>query len=213
MPGSSWPISKRDLAPYYRRASQLEKTDDLLQASADILREADILEPELGRDLCLSFSRYCPEKKFARLFLPLINSSTIPIVLHANVCTVRFSQDSTNVELVEFRTLAGRVGTCRARTFVFCLGGIESARFILNQRHAPWDPSRLAGRFFADHIQCFAAEIRKADLSAPGWCFGPRRVSKQYLPKLKLTPEAQRKHEVLNVAGLIEILGWQLVDA
>ena len=29
-------------------------------------------------------------------------------------------------------------------------------------------------------------------------------MSKQYLPKLKLTPEAQRKHEVLNVAGLIE---------
>ena len=109
MPGSSWPISKRDLAPYYRRASQLEKTDDLLQASADILREADILEPELGRESYACHFGYCPEKKFARLFLPLINSSTIPIVLHANVCTVRFSQDSTNVE---FSRISYASGTC-----------------------------------------------------------------------------------------------------
>ena len=204
VPGSSWPLEKRDLAPYYKRASQLENTDVFLQEDADILDEAGIQESGLGRDLCLSFSRYCPERKFARLFSPLINGDTLPVVLHANVCGGGLAEDRKSVQSVEFRTMEGRLGTCRARNFVFCLGGIESARFILNQKHTPWDPSGLAGRFFTDHIQCFAAEVRNADLSSPDWYLGPQRVSQQYLPKLKLTPEAQREHEVLNVSGLIE---------
>lgn len=202
--GAAWPISKSALASYYRRASSLERTDDLVQDDDAVWSAVGVPRPQIGLDLQIAFSRYCPEKKFVRLFSRTISDPRLAIVCHANAVELDFDESRRRIVSVKVKALSGREARCRAKAFALCLGGIESSRFLLNQNYAPWNKSKLVGRHFQDHIQCFAAKIEDGDLRARHWPFGPWRLGGVYLPKIKLTHAAQRAHGTLNVGGLIE---------
>ncbi|HEY3695291.1 GMC family oxidoreductase [Phenylobacterium sp.] len=202
--GSGWPIRKSDLQPYYRRAMEIEGVAGQLQEDEAVWASVGLEPPPLGEDLHMSFSRYTPEKKFARLFSEMIRGPRLTVVLHANLVTMLPSEDERSIAELRFRSLKGKEASLNAKYVILCLGGIETSRLLLNQAFCPWNASGFVGRHFQDHIQCFAGDLKGADLSQPNWPFGPYRLAEKYLPKVKLTAEAQRKYEVLNVNGMIE---------
>jgi choline dehydrogenase-like flavoprotein len=208
VPGSGWPIAKSDLKTAYLRAIELEGLAGSLPDDEAIWNERSSDPPDIGDDFTFSFSRFCPEHDFARLFKEEISSRPeMFILLHATVCELILAEDGETVTSVRCRTLSG-VETCLAADrFVLCLGGIESSRFLLQPyRSAAWNRNGLVGRFFQDHIHCFAADIFDAKLDE-NWHYGPDRWSfhgYEYSPKIKLSPEAQRRYQVLNAAGLVE---------
>jgi choline dehydrogenase-like flavoprotein len=206
VPGSSWPINKHELAPFYQRAAELEGIGGLQLDDKAIWPEIGAEEPDLGEDFELGFSRFCPEPKFARMFSPTINHPGWVLVTHANAFRLNFSPTSPEVvESVSFRSLGGKEGSVRARAFTLCLGGIESSRFLLNQTNTPWDKSGLVGKHFQDHVRCHAAEVRPRMADPDKWFLGPLPVARIYAPKIKLTAAAQKRYELLNVSGMIEI--------
>jgi len=206
VPGSSWPISKSDLIPFYRRATQLEGVSNLAQDDDTVWSEVGLQRPDLGEELEIGFSRFCPEPKFSRVFASTINHSKIVLITHANAYKMNFSDENKDlVQSISFRSLNGREGTCIAKSFVLCLGGIESSRFLLNQTYSPWNAGGLVGKSFQDHIRCHAAEVIPKVTKPDNWFFGPLPIAHKYTPKIKLSATAQRKHRLLNSCGMIEM--------
>jgi choline dehydrogenase-like flavoprotein len=208
VPGSGWPIKKSDLAAGYARAIELEGLAGSLHEDDAIWKERGCQYPDLGEELTLAFSRYCPERKFARLFEETINTHPdLIIFLHANACELVIAEDSETVTSVRCRTLTGKEAYFSADRFVLCLGGIETSRFLLQPyAAAPWKRSGLVGRHFQDHLHCFGADLLDAKLDKD-WHYGPHRVdlhSYLYLPKINLSPVAQERYSVLNASGMAE---------
>src|SRR6516164_6311010 len=109
VPGSGWPIKKSDLAAGYARALELEGLAGSIQEDRVIWSERGRPPPDLGDELTLSFSRYCPERKFARLFEKTINSHPdLIIYLHTNACELTIAEDGETVTSVRCRTLTGK---------------------------------------------------------------------------------------------------------
>ena len=202
--GSAWPIPKSELHRFYAQARELEGTGALLHDDQEIWDRVGTQEPPLGDELRISFSRYCPDKKFVRVFASMLGDERLTVMLHANVVEMIPAADKRQIASLRLRTVEGKEGVCTARQIVLCLGGIEGSRFLLNQSFAPWNQSGLVGRHFQDHIHCYAADVHGADLQAPNWPYGPWGLDGKYLPKIKLTPAAQEKYGVLNVHGAIE---------
>src|SRR6266436_1338444 len=188
VPGSGWPISKSDLTAGYARAIEVEGLAGSLHDDRAIWRERGCQSPDLGDELDFAFSRYCPERKFARLFEKTINTHPdLIIFLHANACELIIAEDGETVTSVRCRTLTGKEAYFSADRFVLCLGGIETSRFLLQPyAAAPWKRSGFVGRHFQDHIHCFGADLVDANLDQD-WHYGPHRVDLHnylYLPKL-----------------------------
>jgi hypothetical protein len=206
VPGSSWPISKGDLARFYRRAAELEGLSYLAPSDDAVWSEVGIREPNLGDDLELGFSRYCPEPKFSRVFSDTIHSSKIVLLTHANACRLNFSgENSEEINSLSFRSLNGRESLVFAKKFVLCMGGIESSRFLLNQTCSPWNVSGLVGKHFQDHVRCPAAEIFPRDAGPDKWLVSQLPLADRYTPKIKLTKSAQQRFELLNASGMVEV--------
>ncbi len=217
VPGSGWPISKPELAPFYARALQLEGVagsilDDravwqaLGEAMPSFAAPAKSPDPSAGQ-LLSYLSRWCPEPNFARLHRrALETSASIDLWLHSNAVELRMADGQ--VTGVRCRTLTGVEGVFEAGEYIFCLGAIESSRFFLQPRAGggplPWNDSGLLGCHFQDHIDSNAATLRPISAGALH-----RQVDTiflrgyKYNPKLKLTPKAQREAEVLNAGGTI----------
>jgi hypothetical protein len=202
--GSSWPIQKSELERFYLQARELEGTDTLLHDDDQVWQCANTEPSPLGEELHISFSRYCPEKKFSRRFADTIDNQRLIVMLHANVVELIPSHDKRRIQSLRFRTLAGKEACCSAQQIVLCLGGIESSRFLLNQSFAPWNENGLVGCYFQDHIACFTADVYDANVNSPKWPYGPFKLEGEYTPKIKLTPGAQKKYGVLNAYAIID---------
>ena len=202
IPHSGWPFPKTELTPFYER-------DLHLQGLARVQRS----DEAVWRDLGLPFtqfdgleaylSRWCPEPNFARLHnQPLRTHPNIHLWLHASA--VELMTEGKAAIGLRCRTLTGIETTFRARSYIFCLGGIESSRFFLQPRPGglPWNRSGLLGRHFQDHIDCNAAVIEPLDLASFHDTFDPIIAHGfKYLPKLRLRPHLQAELGTLNIGS------------
>ena len=197
--GSSWPITKSELRKHYIRVREIHKTDNLVHDDDGLVwKNAEVSPPPLGSELQIVLAHQIPERKFARRFADTIADERLTVLLHANAVEMIPSEDKTSISSLRFRSLTGKEGICSAKRFVLCLGGIESSRFLLNQRFAPWNESDMVGRYFQDHAFCFAADVADSVVSAHAWPFNPT-----YIAKFRMTADAQKKYRVLNATAMI----------
>ena len=107
------------------------------------------------------------------------------------------------------RSLTGKSLRIRATHFVFCVGGIETARLLLqpleNQTAPPWTRcSDILGRYFQDHPTCECADVTFRD---------PNSVHQlmdliyhrglRYQPRLYLSAAQAKELRSLNAGGLL----------
>jgi choline dehydrogenase-like flavoprotein len=207
VPYSGWPISREELEPFYARA------DRVLQ-----------LGPRISyRDLCTSFGLQAPEFDPARLYMEcsqwspkpnfgmtyrqeLKNASNISVLLHANVTSVVSNATAVTVEKIEFRTLSGKHGTAKARAYVICCGGIETARLLLaSDRVEPQglgNKHDLVGRFFQEHIHIrFGDLLTNKRKCLQNYFESFYRNGLKYFPLIALSPRVQAEKHLLSVQG------------
>src|SRR5689334_3429597 len=96
--GSSWPIQKSELERFYLQARELEGTDTLLHDDDQVWKCANTEPPPLGEELHISFSRYCPGKRFSRRFADTIDDPRLIVMLHANVVELIPSHDKRRIQ-------------------------------------------------------------------------------------------------------------------
>src|SRR5262249_46215100 len=146
-----------ELEPYYDRA------DRVLQLGAripynDLCASCGIEPPAFdSTKLYMECSQWSPRPNFGTTYRgELKRARNISLLLHANVTEIITNQRATAVDQVEFRTLAGKKGTAKARFYVICCGGIETARLLLAsdriEQHGVGNKHGLVGCYFQDHI-------------------------------------------------------------
>lgn len=202
--GSGWPIRKRDLAPYYARAIELEGLSNSTLDDNAVWGEVGLQTPQF-QGVDAFFSRWCPETNFARLHhATLADHPLITVWLHANAIAPVW--EGSRIRGIRARTLTGIEGLLYADTFIWTMGGIESSRFFLQPELArlPWNRSGLLGRHFQDHVGCSAARLELID---------PQRFHRvfdniftrgyKYQPKFRLQRNLQEENETLNVGAMI----------
>jgi choline dehydrogenase-like flavoprotein len=209
VPGSGWPFSKSELAPYYKRAAEIEGLADAPKGADEIWRQLGMTPPGFGPDLVSAFSDFCLKTNFADVFRQSIETDpNLTVCLHANACEFVLAEDGTTVSGVLCKTLDGFERTFSARTFVLCVGGIEASRFLLQPRRdgavAPWNRHNMVGRHFQDHLLCHVADIVEPNTKLPDVYLDFAAVGGyRFQHKIKLPVETQQRLGTLDIGGFI----------
>jgi choline dehydrogenase-like flavoprotein len=209
VPYSGWPISREALDPYYARAERV------LQIGAHIpYRELcatfGIEPPAFNADqLYMECSRWSPKPNFGKTYRDeLKNAHNISVLLHANATAIVTNQSAQTVENVEFKTLAGKKGTAKARHYVICCGGIETARLLLaSNRVEPngvGNQNDLVGRYFLEHIHMNYGRVltkKRAHLQNLFESFFVKGL--KHAPLVTLTQRMQVEKKLLSIHGMV----------
>ena len=211
IPLSGWPIGRDILEPYYERAARV------LQIAA----------PIPYRDLCVSFgirapdfdsgklsmecSQWSPRPNFGQEYREEIRrAGNISAILHANVTGIITNSSAAVVERIEFQTLAGKKGIAKARFFIICCGGIETARLLLVSDRVEsggvGNRNDLVGRYYQEHPMFWYGRwqtknrTRLQDLFESFYEKGLK-----YFPIIKLSEKFQAEKQLLNIQGSITL--------
>jgi choline dehydrogenase-like flavoprotein len=201
---TGWPIRKADLGPYYDRARGFfgiagATCDD------DVWRSFGMEAPRLRTGSV--DSQYFIQPSVTHVgdlhresFMAAENILTL---LHATVTSLHPHADGSRISHARIATLEGKTGTVRARVFVICCGGIDSARLLLlsRERHPEGigNAHGNVGRYFQDHAEAVTAEILPSDLGLFRRTFNRVfRSDATYGVRLSLARDAQRRAEVVN---------------
>ena len=210
VPGSGWPFGKSVLGPYYNRVIDFLGLGKAIPADCAVWRALDKAEPQFGEDFASVFSRWCPERDFARLQAQALKTDpNLTVVLHATACELLLGERPDRIRGIRCRSLNGHEAVVEADRFVLCLGGVETSRFLLQavqDRPAPWNRHGLVGRHFTDHIACTGGTLTQCVLQPPPDYFGYLVTDGfTYHPKIKLAPQAQARLKSLNVAATMVV--------
>lgn len=208
VPLSGWPFGKQELAPYYLRAEQVMQ---LPHASYDLNswprpEPPGQYDPELLR---LLYSQFAAQPDFAVKYRAAIaGAPNVTLVTHANVTCLEANSEASGIRHVVCRSFRGKTLIARASYYIVCCGGIDSARLLLASRtvepQGVGNRCDVVGRYFQDHPGVNVGSVLLRDR---------RRFRRQleafrkgginHAIKVAATPEFQRRHRILNVAGEI----------
>lgn len=204
---SGWPIDPKSLDPYYDRA---EAFFDISGQSyhASIYDRFGLPRPEFDETQCkMHFTIYSTHIDLGAIHQKkLEESSTVTVLLHANVTEVLTDPTGAQATGVRIRSLGGDEGIVNAKATILCAGGIENARLLLlsNQvRHAGLGNDRdLVGRFLQDHPNGQTATLKTSKAALIGELFSLLYENPlRFFPKMELSPALQTSEKVLNCNG------------
>ena len=205
---SGWPITFDDLDPYYRRALKYEGLGGAISNDMQVWSVIGANGPNYEDGLHFQFSRWCPQPDFAKIYVKEISDSTsLRCILYATVTALSCANEQ--IVMAHARTLNGKAIEIKARRFIFCVGGIESARLLLqplaDQTLPPWLAcSNVLGRYFQDHPTFECADIRPRNEAALHQLMDMVYFRGfKYQPRIYLSEERQRKTRSLNAGGLV----------
>jgi choline dehydrogenase-like flavoprotein len=164
VPYSGWPISREELEPFYDRADRVLQLGPRI-SYGDLCAAFGLQAPGFDpASLYIECSQWSPKPNFGTTYRQKLKRAfNISVLLHANVTSIVTNDSAAVVEKIEFRTLTGKQGRAKARVYVICCGGIETARLLLASDHVEphglGNKHDLVGRFFQEHIH-----IRFGDL-------------------------------------------------
>jgi choline dehydrogenase-like flavoprotein len=210
---SGWPISFDDLRSYYERACRFLAVDEM-NFDTDLFAALRVRPPAFNpRRVWYHFSKWSPEPRVRERYLPgIAGSDRCTLLLHANLSNIVLGDGLNRTEAIELRSLAGRQATVRARTFVLCVGGIETARVLLannrQQTKGIGNQHDLVGRYFQDHIYAefgWLKPVKPARTLRTLNVFHRRGLT--YRVRCTAAPQWQRENRTLNASMGIVFFG------
>ncbi|MDQ2798711.1 MAG: GMC family oxidoreductase [Armatimonadota bacterium] len=206
---SGWPFARTEIDPYYGRAQAVMHLPPS-EFDRDVWRLFGITPPAYNPD-CLSatFSQWSPKPNFATAYWEaLAASKSVTVYLNAHAATIQANPAASSVSHVEVRALSGKTARLRARGYILCGGGIETARLLLASNSV--EPQGLGnrhdvvGRYFQDHPAVKFAEVHPSRRGRFQELYDHFYVDGlKQLPKIALAETAQRQNEVLNAVAII----------
>lgn len=209
VPFSGWPLSRQDLDPYYERADRVLQLGRRM--SYNDLCASFAIEPAAfdSNRLYVQCSQWSPQPNFGTAYRhELKQARNISVLLHANVTGIITNQNASAVESLEFRTLTGKKGIAKARFYIICCGGIETARLLLAsdriERRGVGNRRDLVGRYFQEHIHIRCGDLlatNRERLQNTFESFFRRRL--KYAPLITLSERVQTEKHLLSILGTV----------
>jgi choline dehydrogenase-like flavoprotein len=208
VPWSGWDLTKEYLESYYQRGAKFLFTDTL-NFDSDLLMIFNRKPIEFQSQLLhYHFSKWSPYPNLREKYLPLIRrSENVTLLFHANVIHFDLNESLERVSSITVKTIAQKTAYIRAKYFIICCGGIETARLLLagNLSQCPQgigNQNDLVGRYFQDHPAISAGTVVPHNdrwfQSLFNTCFWKGR---KYSVRFSASERLQEKHQILNVSG------------
>ncbi|MEM8766688.1 MAG: GMC family oxidoreductase [Pseudomonadota bacterium] len=224
VPYSGWPINRRDLDPYYRRAHEQFELGEF-NYERDIWAQLGVDEQPFNPErIAASLWRFDEVKE---RYGPLgskdvIDSERIHVLLHANVVRLQATINGREIEHLVVRSLAGEAREIRARHYVLAAGAIENARLLLAsndvEKAGVGNGRDQVGRYFMEHPVGRLAHVA-VEKPFELWAAMQKRFMRSgppLAPVLRLAEATQRREAALNSAVTFKLqrdpaLGMSLV--
>jgi len=207
IPHSGWPLQYSELSAFYRRANALCEAGQF----AYHVGEAFPTEP---RPMIAGFSsdhfttdtleRFsCPTDFGRRYAHKLQASSSVRVVLHANVTHIQLDDAGRRVTGLRIRNQQGKHFAVKASRFVLATGGLEVPRLLLASRDIQQsgigNTHDLVGRYYMCHLAGTIGQIKIDGTTANVWHgydISPEGIYCRR--RLALRPEVQREQGLAN---------------
>lgn len=207
---SGWPVSFDELRSYYERACRFLLIDEM-NFDTDLFTALRIRPPAFDpQRVWYHFSKWSPQPRVRERYLRSIGrSDRCTLLLHANLSNVVLGNGLHRTEAIELRSLTGQRTTARARVFVLCVGGIETARVLLSnnrqQANGIGNQHDLVGRYFQDHVYAEFGWLKTANPAHALRVFNVfHKRGLKYRVRCTATAQWQRENRTLNASmGLV----------
>ena len=204
---SGWPLSYREIEPFYQRAEPLlgvpshGRFSPVTEIQGIEDRERALFDPgDLEPTVALWGTKPMRFAKVNRAALK--KSRNISVYLKANVTEVVPSENGATIESLVVRTLDGRTMSARAPVFVLAAGGLENARLLLASRRRQamgvGNERDVVGRYFLEHPRALHGRIRVNEGVRLPYLTGIPLSDGKVQLGVALSERAQRRARVLN---------------
>ncbi len=204
VPHSGWPVTRKDLDPYYQRAHPIVELGPY-QYDADYWEGQD---PEVIRlpyddgKVWTKMWQFSPPTRFGSRYRDgIVNAHNVHLYTYANVCDLEANEAVTEITGVQIRTPTGKQHRVQARYYILACGSIQNARLLLasNRQTATGlgNDHDQVGRYFMEHVEMPVAELvleRPRPLKMYLLDYGQTRSRGE----LALTRATQRQRRLLN---------------
>ena len=204
VPGSGWPISRKELDPFYERA---HKNLDLgpYNYSVDYWQKKDPLLKSLLADDQIVWNKiwqFSPPTRFGKKYKhSIVQSKNIHLYTYANVTEITAIENTSQIKEVIVKNYAGKQHTVRAKIFVLACCAIQNARLLLaSDKQASkglGNDNDLVGRNFMEHLEINSGELwleKPNALKLYGFDFGVTKARAE----LAITEKSQTENKILN---------------
>lgn len=152
VPYSGWPISRKDLDPYYVKAHEVCELGPFNYDTEYWSEESDrpVLPLEDGKVVTRVYQNSPPTRFGIKYRDEIEKAQSISTLLYANVTGIALDALNQTVNKAAVKTLSGKSFDVSADAFVIAAGGLENARLLLLNDIG--NQNDLVGRFFMEHI-------------------------------------------------------------
>jgi choline dehydrogenase-like flavoprotein len=166
VPYSGWPITKKDLDPYYTKAQHLCEIDDKPFDALDWFRSMPDLyrEPYVNDSIQATVWVGSPPTKFGKRYRKALeDASNVRVYLNSNVTELVTDDQGGEITYTRVATLNRNRYEVQAKVFVLLPGAIEAARILLASkqggRQGLGNEHDVVGRYFMEHPHVVTAKV------------------------------------------------------
>jgi choline dehydrogenase-like flavoprotein len=207
VPESGWPISYDEIVNYYPRAMEYCDAGAFDFNVANSLKDRALATiPGLDDDSEVRadrIERYSLPTDFGKRYRARIaQSQNVTALLNARCISLHRRVGEGLIESISIADRAGNRRTVRSQLFVLAVGGIEAVRLLmLSDPEGPGlgNHSDRLGRFYGCHFENTLGRLVVERGQVP-FDFERTRDGVYCRRKLQFSPEAQRRHRLLNSA-------------
>ena len=203
LPGSKWPVSYEEIAPYYRPTYLNLGMPPQLLNDEDVWRGISCTPPDLGPEFEVFFTRWLGIPNFAEMFAKQIQHDARLSVL-AGHTVAGFHGSGSRVEAVRLVDSKGQSHSIEGSTIILAAGTIENARLLLHGAQepgwqAPWSENPNVGRYFQDHLGGTIASFHPTDKRGFFRMFSNVvYAGHKFQPKIRLRNQVQTQQQLYN---------------
>jgi len=214
VPHSGWPITRKDLDPFYERTHPYVDLGPY-EYGADYwlkqIPDAKLL-PLNEKIVWNKMWQFSPPTRFGTKFRePIVQSKNIHLYTYANVTYIKANDHVSRIHEVTVKNYAGKEHTVRAKYFVLACCSVQNARLLLaSNLQAPkglGNDNDLVGRFFMEHLEMKSAELWLAEPDAMKFYLYDMSGANRARAELAISEEQQTEHKILNGTASMIPLG------
>lgn len=200
VPESGWPISRKDLDPFYARAHETLQLGpynyefDYWKSQVPDMNPLPLDEKVIWNKMW-QFS----DARFNNLYSDaIIKAKNIHLYTYANVVDIIANENLTETKEVIVKNHAGKTHRVRAKHFIMACGAIQNARLLLASNSQASEgignTNDIVGRYFMEHLEHASAELWLSK-PFPTSLYSWGNVARA---ELAITEKVQTENKILN---------------
>jgi choline dehydrogenase-like flavoprotein len=202
VPNSGWPITRKDLEPFYEKAHEPLQLGVYNYDLAYWKDKGPNLNPlPLDEKVIWTKMWHLNMARYGNMYKEtIINAKNIHLYTYANAVDIRANEDVSNIEEVIIKNHAGKTHRVKAKNFAMACGTIQNTRLLLaSNSQAPnglGNDNDLVGRYFQEHIEAAGAELwmlRPFPTDLYSW-----HQDLKIYSELAITEDVQTREKILN---------------